>query len=177
MLEPVPEATLTRTPHGLTPSGEGWFIVNVAEARATRSPRFGAACRFEGERQFPQFGVNVRVLQPGQPNALYHRESPQEDFLVLSGECLVMVEDQERPMMAGDFLHLPPGTGHVFIGAGDGPCAILMVGARDPAEEILYPVSETAARHGASVELQTSEPAVAYAGTPPPEPTTIGQPW
>jgi uncharacterized cupin superfamily protein len=177
MFEPVPEATLTPTQHGLAPTGKGWFIVNVSEARAMRSPRFGAACRFEGEDRFPELGINVRVLEPGQPNALYHRESPQEDFLVLSGECLAIVEEEERTMGAGDFLHAPPGTAHVVIGAGDGPCAILMVGTRDPSEELLYPVSETAARHGASVEVETNEAEVAYAGTPPPEPTTIALPW
>jgi uncharacterized cupin superfamily protein len=174
---PVPEASLAPSPDGFTPEGEGWFIVNIAEARGMRSERFGAGCRFEGEQRFLELGINVRVLEPGQPNALYHRESPQEDFLVLSGECIAIVEEQERPMRKGDFLHAPPGTAHVFVGAGDGPCVILMVGTRDPDEDLLYPVSETAARHGASAEHATDDPAIAYAGTPPPRPAMIGLPW
>jgi uncharacterized cupin superfamily protein len=173
----VEEARLREDEGGLVPAGPGWFIVNVADAQATSSERFGASCRFEGpQARFPEFAINVRELQPGQPNCLYHRESAQEAFLVLSGECVAIVEEQERPMRKGDFLYAPPGTAHVFVGAGDGPCSILMVGTRkDP--EGLYPVSETAARHGASVEEETDDPATAYAGSPPIRPGTIGQPW
>jgi uncharacterized cupin superfamily protein len=173
----VAEATLTDTPQGRVPESEGWFIVNLAEARAMHAERFGAACRFEGTAEFPEFGINVRVLQPGQPNCLYHRESVSEAFLVLSGECVAIVEEQERPMRKGDFLYAPPGTAHVFVGAGDGPCSILMVGARKEPLELQYPVSEVAARHGASVEQETDTGKVAYAEMAPPEPTTLPLPW
>jgi len=171
------EAKLTQTPEGLVPAGDGWFIVNVAEARGMRSERFGGAVRFEGESQFEAFGINVRVLEPGQPNCNYHRESQAEAFLVLAGECVAIVEEQERPLKKGDFLYAPPGTAHVFVGAGDGPCAILMVGTRVQPEEVEYPVSEVAARHGASVESQTDSPQEAYADIPRPEPARIELPW
>jgi uncharacterized cupin superfamily protein len=177
MLTKVEEARLTEGEAGLVPEGDGWFIVNVAEAQGMASERFGESCRFEGGVRFPEFAINVRQLQPGQPNCLYHREGGQEAFLVLSGECIAIVEEQERPMRAGDFLHAPPGTAHVFVGAGDGPCAILMVGTRKDPEEVLYPVSETAARHGASADEETDDPRVAYAGSPPPRPGRLGQPW
>jgi len=177
VFERIEEAPLRRSDAGLVPDGDGWFIVNVAEGRGMRSERFGAACVFEGASRFREFGVNVRVLQPGQPNALYHREDAEEAFLVLRGECVAIVEDQERPMRAGDFLHAPNGTAHVLVGAGDGPCAILMIGTRREPETLSYPVSATAARYGASVEQETSDEQVAYAGTAPPEPTTIGMPW
>ena len=80
-------------------------------------------------------------------------------------------------MRKGDFLYAPPGTAHVFVGAGNGPCAILMVGTRIQPEEVVYPVSEVAARHGASVESETDSPQDAYAGTPPPEPARFELPW
>jgi uncharacterized cupin superfamily protein len=172
----VPEAKLTETPGGLVPGGEGWFIVNFADARGMRSERFGESVRFEGEIRFPNLAINVRLLQPGQPNCLYHRESQTEAFLVLEGECIAIVEEEERPMRKGDFLYAPPGTAHVFVGAGDGPCAIVMVSTRILPEELLYPVSEVAARHGASAEAETESEEAAYAGSPPIEPARLELP-
>jgi uncharacterized cupin superfamily protein len=142
----------------------GWFVVNVADAVGVGKEGLGRAAIFESaDDEFPDYGINVHVLQPGEPNCMYHRENQQEDFLVLSGECIAIVEDQERPMRRGDFLHTPAGCAHVFVGAGEGPCAILMVGARNEPDEVLYPVSEVAARHGASVEQETPHPREAYA--------------
>ncbi|MBX5468974.1 MAG: cupin domain-containing protein [Thermoleophilaceae bacterium] len=164
MLDEVPEARLVDTDAGKAPDGEGWFVVNVAEASGMHTDRFGAAARFEGAARFPELGINVRVLQPGQSAGLYHRENAQEGCLVLSGECVAIVEDEERPMRAGDYLHLPPGAAHVVVGAGDGPCALVMVGVRKAEHEVLYPVSERASRYGASVERETADPAAAYAG-------------
>jgi uncharacterized cupin superfamily protein len=172
------EARLTQTPEGLVPEDGGWFVVNIAEARGRRHERFGQAVPFEGEQApFPTFGINVRLLQPRQPNCYYHRESNPEAFLVLEGECIAIVEERERPMRKGDFLYAPPGTAHVIVGAGEGPCAVLMVGTRDEAEELEYPVSEVAARHGASVQEATDDAGVAYAGLDPPQPARFPQPW
>jgi uncharacterized cupin superfamily protein len=106
---------------------------------------------------FPQVGFKIRVLEPGQPNGLYHSETQQEAFLVLSGECRLLVEGEEQLLRTWDFVHSPPGTAHIFVGAGDGPCAILMAGARLTDEELHYPVSELAARYGASVEEETTD--------------------
>ena len=155
-----------------------WFTVNVRDTPWRTHDAFGSACRFEDpESPFPQLGINLRVLQPGQPNCLYHRESQTEAFLVLEGECIAIVEEQERPMRKGDFLYAPPGTAHVFVGAGEGPCAILMVGTRIQPEELLYPVSEVAGRHGAAVESETDSAQEAYAGSPPPGPAQLQLPW
>src|ERR671937_3278648 len=91
----VPEAELEQTENGLVPRGEGWFVVNAREARwFDRGPR-GAVCSFEGEPEFSQLGVNLFVLGPGQPMSMYHWEADQEDFLVLSGEALLIVDDEE----------------------------------------------------------------------------------
>jgi uncharacterized cupin superfamily protein len=178
MFTKIDEAPLRREDDGLTPDGDGWFVVNVAEARALHTERFGDGCRFEGDSRFPEFGINVRVLQPGQPASLYHREDAQEAFLVLSGECLAIIEEHERRLRAGDFVHMPAGVAHVFVGVGDGPCAILMAGARKAEREMFYPVSEVAARYGASVERETDSPEEAYHGSggswSKPEYTTLG---
>ncbi|MCI0636052.1 MAG: cupin domain-containing protein, partial [Actinobacteria bacterium] len=144
----VPEAKLNPTEHGLVPEGEGWFVVNAREARWWHSDELGRAVLFEGEPRFAEVGVNIQVLQPGQPNCMYHGEDCQENFLVLSGECLLLIEGEERPLRAWDFVHCPPWTEHVFVGAGLGPCAILMVGRR-PDDAVRYPVAEVALRHGA----------------------------
>ena len=162
--ERIEEARLEQTEAGLAPRGEGWFIVNVADAPGIASDELGRAVLFEGDSRFPDYGINVHVLRPGEPNCMYHRENQQEDFLVLSGECVAIVEDEERPMRRGDFLHTPAGCAHVFVGAGGGPCAILMVGTRKQPDEVVYPESEVARRHGAGVERETADPKEAYAG-------------
>ena len=129
-----------------------------------RSDAFGADCIFEGdEAPFADVGFTLCVLRPGQPNGMYHRETNQEDFLVLSGECLLIVEGEERRLRAWDFVHCPADAAHVIVGAGDGPCVFLAVGARKPGLTVDYPVNETALRHGAGVERQTSKPNEAYA--------------
>jgi uncharacterized cupin superfamily protein len=166
----VPEAPLEDSGSGLAPAGEGWFVVNVRDAERWSSETFGSASVFETrEFSFPQFGINVNVLRPGEPNCLYHSESQQEAFLVLSGECKLLVEGEERLLRAWDFFHSPAGTAHVFVGAGEEPCAILMVGARTDDEQLLYPVSEVAARYGASAEKETPDPKEAYARFQPAE--------
>ncbi len=156
------EAKLVQTEEGLVPEGEGWYVLNAREARWFHNDEFGSACTFEGDIRFQEFGINIGVLEPGQPACLYHREDAQENFLVLWGECLLLVEGEERRLKAWDFVHCPPWTEHVFVGAGDGTCGILAVGARGR-EEIVYPVSELARRHGASAEQETPDPKKAYA--------------
>ncbi len=157
------EAKLEKHEGGMAPAGDGWYILHASEAMWITSDRFSTNCLFEGPRRhFPQIGINIRVIEPGRPACLYHSETTQEDFYVISGECLLLVEGEERRLRAGHFVHCPPGTHHVFIGAGDGPCAILMVGARTPGQGVRYPVSEAAARHGASAEKETTDPREAY---------------
>jgi uncharacterized cupin superfamily protein len=166
----VPEARLEDSGSGLTPVGEGWFVVNVRDAEwwtsdNTGKQRIGSACNFESqELEFPQFGFLLHVLEPGEPNGLYHAESEQEAFLVLSGECRLLVEGEERLLGQWDFFHSPAGTEHIFVGAGDGPCVILMAGARSEDFQVRYPVSELAARYGASAKKETSDLKQAYAG-------------
>jgi uncharacterized cupin superfamily protein len=166
----VPEARLEDAGSGLAPAGAGWFVVNVRDAEWWTSETFGSGCGFESEEfPFPELGINFSVLEPGQPNCLYHSESQQEAFLVLSGECRLLVDGEERLIHQWDFVSCPAGTEHVFVGASDGPCVILMVGARSSDEQLLYPVSELAARYGASAEGETPEPRQAYARFARPE--------
>lgn len=165
------EAHLDDTDSGLAPATEGWFVVNVRDAQWVTSDAFGSGCEFESRANaFPQLGINISVLEPGKPTCLYHSESLQEAFLVLSGECRLLVNGEERLLEPWDFFHCPAGVEHVFVGAGNGPCVVLMVGARSEDEQLLYPVSELAARYGASAEKETPDPGQAYASFERPKP-------
>lgn len=144
---------------------DGWFVVNVRDAKWWENSAFGRVCSFEQEGPFEQIGIRIYILEPGKPNCRYHREDAQEDFLVLSGECKLLVNGEERALEAWDFVHCPPGVTHVFVGAGDGPCAILMLGRR-PVDRIFYPKSEMARRYGAEAPEPTPEPRVAYSDVP-----------
>jgi uncharacterized cupin superfamily protein len=161
---PVPEASIEQTPGGAVPSGAGWFVLNLVGARGFSTDGHGVFCGFEApDAPFEDFGINVHVLQPGERSALYHAETAQEGFLVLAGECIAVVEQQERLLRQWDYLHCPPGTAHGLLGAGDGPCAILMIGARVENEELIYPRSDLALRHNAGVEQETRSGKEAYA--------------
>ena len=162
----VPEAELQQTEHGLVPTGDGWFVLNARDSRWYHGESRGAFCDFEGDQDFPQVGVNLQVLMPGQPMAMYHWEVDQEDFLVLSGEALLIVEGEERTLRAWDFFHCASLTKHTIVGAGDGPCVVVAIGARANQEGPDwggYTADETAARHGVGVEEDTNEPEKAYA--------------
>jgi uncharacterized cupin superfamily protein len=162
----VPEAELQETEHGLVATGEGWFVVNARDARWYHAEGRSAFCDLEGDQDFSQLGVNVQVLLPGQPMAMYHWEVDQEDFLVVSGEAVLVVEGEERTLRAWDFFHCPTLTKHTLVGAGDGPCIVIAVGARanqDGPGWGGYTVDEAAARHGVSVERDTNEATEAYA--------------
>ena len=162
----VPEARLDDFGSGLAPVTEGWFVVNVRDAEWWSTGWCGWDCAFENETQkveFAQVGIRLRVLEPGQPGGMYHAESDQEAFLVLSGECRLLVEGEERLLRQWDFFHCPAWTEHIVVGAGDGRSVILMAGARSADAQGLYPVSELAARYGASAEHETSDPQEVYA--------------
>jgi quercetin dioxygenase-like cupin family protein len=162
----VSEARLADSGSGLTPVTEGWFVVNVRDAEWWFADTRGARCAFENEYgeppvEFAQVGINVTVLERGQ-TVLYHAESNQEAFLVLAGECTLLVEYEERRLRPWDFFHSPPWTEHAFAGTGEEPCVIVMIGARS-SPDVRYPASELAARYGASVAEETSDWRKAYA--------------
>ena len=174
----VEEARLEAVDSGLAPRSEGWFVLNVQDAAWLTNEAFGAGCVFEANGPvlrrrpdlealtFPQLGLTIDVIWPGQPSGLYHAETNQEAFLVLAGECVLLVEGEERPLRAWDFVHCPPGTAHAFVGAGDGPCVIFMAGRRSTDQKIFYPGSDLARRRGAGVETETSSADDAYAPFP-----------
>jgi uncharacterized cupin superfamily protein len=187
------EARLEEVGSGLAPVSEGWFVVNARDAAWLTNDAFGARCVFEADtpvlrkrpdlsvQRFPQLGLGIQVIQPGQPSTLYHAETNQEGFLILAGECLLLVEGEERRLKAWDFVHCPHGTAHAFVGAGDGPCVIFLVGSRTREKDTLYPDSDLARRHGAGVEIETRSPSEAYTSLPhwqPERPDTWnGLPW
>jgi uncharacterized cupin superfamily protein len=162
----VPEAPLEHTETGLQPASDGWFVLNAHDA-CWYDGELGAYTPFAREdARFEQVRFNIVILRPGEPNGMYHGEDVQEDFLVLAGECLLLVEGEERRLRAWDFVHCPPWTEHIFVGAGGEPCLIAMVSARRKGDGIRYPVNELARTHGASVEKETTYPSEAYARFP-----------
>jgi uncharacterized cupin superfamily protein len=187
----VPEAPLEQTDFGLLPAGEGWFVLNARTARWIHRPGQGKYPSLMGKGDFPQLAMGLNVLAPGEPMAMYHWETDQEDFLVLSGEALLIIEGEERPLRQWDFVHCPPGTKHVIVGAGESLCIVFAVGALEhhttgtlvdgtlqgAADWGAYTVNEAALRHGAGVEEETTDAEVAYARFPQPEPTRYGDAW
>jgi len=167
----VPEAELKQTSDGLIPQGDGWFVLNARDATWIRSEERGQDTDFQGGQEWAQLGFRIQVVAPGQ-RGMYHGERGQEDFLVVSGECVLVIEGEERPLRAWDFVHCPPWTRHVFVGTGEGPCVIVMAGSRVGGFEVVYPMDEVAAKHDASVLQETSSPDEAYARWEPEERTS-----
>jgi uncharacterized cupin superfamily protein len=175
----IDEAKLEDVGSGLAPATPGWFVVNATDAAWVRNEAFGNRCVFESSdrvlqerpdlapQMFEQTGFTLAVLEPGKPSGMYHSESTQEDFLVLSGTCLLIIEEEQRPLKAWDFVHCPPGTDHTFVGTGDAPCVIFMIGARRGEDDtISYPRSEVARAQNAGVHTETDTPSEAYAPFP-----------
>jgi uncharacterized cupin superfamily protein len=179
----VAHARLERTAHGSVPADDGWFVLNARDARWRHVDERRRSAYFEGDARFPQFGVGLVVLAPGEPMAMYHWEVDQEDFLVLAGAAALVVEGQERPLRQWDFVHCPAGTRHVIVGAGDTPCTVLAIGARERqnagGEWGAYVVDDAARRYDASVAEETTDEDLAYARFPFPEATAYGGwlPW
>jgi uncharacterized cupin superfamily protein len=176
----VPEAHLEQTEHGLVPTGEGWFVLNAREARWYHAEGRTAFCDLEGDQDFPQLGINVQVMQPGEAMAMYHWEADQEDFLIVSGGALLIIEGEERALRAWDFFHCPAHTRHTILGAGDGPCVVVAVGTRayaDTPEWGGYPVNDVASRHGAGVAVETNDPREAYAPVTKRKQTSYRDDW
>jgi uncharacterized cupin superfamily protein len=175
----VEEATLEDTGAGLAPTSEGWFVLNARDARWLEKPGQGHNLPLTGDDEdeaetfFPLLGMSLRVMGPGEPSTTYHWENEQEDFLVLAGEALLIVEGQERRLKQWDFVHCPPETRHAFVGAGEGPCVLLCVGSRQFQKDGpwgSYCADETAERHNAGSPEDTQDGDVAYARFPEPRP-------
>jgi len=186
----IPEAPLEETEFGLRPAGNGWFVLNARDARWADRRGRGHEAGLQGKGDFAQLGIGLYVLRPGEPMAMYHWETDQEDFLVLSGEAVLVIEGEERPLRQWDFVHCPAGAKHVIVGAGDARCVVFAVGAREHHTVILpdgtmdgapdwgaYAVDEAALRHGAGVEEETTDADVAYARFPELVPTRYRDGW
>jgi uncharacterized cupin superfamily protein len=176
----VREAELEQTEAGFVLTSAGWFVMNVRDGRWFEKPGQGYSLpltgdnEYEAETFFPMLGMAIRVVNPGEPSTTYHWETEQENFLVLAGEALLIVEGQERRLKQWDFVHCPPETRHAFVGAGDGPCVLLCTSSRQFQKDGpwgFYCADETAARHNASSPEDTQDGTVAYARFPPSKPT------
>ena len=143
-----------------------WHIANIRDANWYDEGPFGVSGNFQRDERFDEFGFNFAVVWPGQPVAMYHRETHQEGFLVVAGECLLLVEGEERPLRRWDFVHCPGGTNHMIVGAGRGLSVVVAVGARGGRKGLVYPVEPLALEHGVGVERETTKPQEAYAAFP-----------
>jgi uncharacterized cupin superfamily protein len=156
------EAKLIETDTGRVPEGEGWFILNLRDAAWETMERAGTWLAIQAEGVPNQIGVGAHVLPPGESTGFYHREGNQEGFLVLEGECLVVVEGEERVLRQWDYFHCPPETAHIMIGGGAQGCVLFMFGNRLPEAKTQYLVDPVAARHGVSVSEPTDSAREAY---------------
>jgi len=184
----VPEAPPEQTEAGLVAGGAGWFVVNARDARWVHREGRGAVLPFTGWWEtddeaewrrvlsFPQLGLNLFVLAPGEPMSIYHGEEAQEDFLVLSGRCALLIEGEERPLAQWDFVHCPAWTEHTIVGGGDALCVVLAVGSRG-AHGIRFPFDEAALKHGAAAERSTTDGSEAYARFQPGRETPYREGW
>src|SRR3954454_10358810 len=161
----MPQASVRMSKNGLVVDGEGWFVMNARASRWKDEGPLGSYCTFEGKRRFPHFGINISVLEPGEGLGMYHREDGQEAFLVLAGECTLIVEGQKRRLTEWDFFYCAPGTEHIIVTSGAQRAVVLAVGARGRGVGggVIYKVCKAAARYGASVARETTDSAVAYA--------------
>jgi uncharacterized cupin superfamily protein len=163
------ESQLEETDVGLVPTSQGWFVLNAREAPWFVRNGRGFLCEFEsvdGRCDFEQLGINITVLRDGEPMSMYHWEADQEDFLLVAGEAIAIVEGEERRLRAWDFLHCPAGTPHTIVGAGPEACVIVAVGARGRStgpDWGAYTLDDAASRLGAGVDEETADPEVAYA--------------
>jgi uncharacterized cupin superfamily protein len=180
----VEESPLRQGEHGLVPTGTGWFVLNARDTPWIEREGRGAYSEFEAfegaNESFAQLGINITVLGPGEPMAVYHYENDQEDFLVVAGEGLLIIEGEERPLGTWDFVHCPSGTNHVILGASETPCVVVAVGARERStgpDWGAYTVDQAAIRHNAGVERATTDPDEAYAPFGPSGKTRYREGW
>ena len=171
----IEEARLEDRGEGLVVASQGWFVLNARDARWFDTPGWRHSLpltgtdEYEAETFFPMLGMALRVLEPGKPMSAYHWETEAEDFLVLAGTPLVIVEGQERMLRQWDFVHCPPGANHVFVGAGDGPSIVLAASSRQFQKDGpwgYYTADPVAADHGASPPETTQDGALAYRDFP-----------
>ncbi len=157
------------------PEEAGWFVVNARDAAWSTVERGGTWVSFEAKGVPNQIGAGLHVLPPGESTGLYHREDNQEGFLVLEGECLLVVEGEERRLRRWDYFHCAPGTGHILVGAsGEVPCVLFCFGNRLPDDGTRYLVEPAAAVHGASAAEETGSTEEAYG---PRELRRVPAPW
>lgn len=88
-----------------------------------------------------QFGANITILPPGAMSSLRHWHRHEDEFvMVTQGELVLVQDDGERLLRAGDCAAFPAGdtNGHHFINRGGAEARFLVVGARAPLEVVTY---------------------------------------
>jgi|SRR5581483_1845923 len=152
-----------------------WFVRNARDLEWTRNG-LGAYCDLlqGGDDAAEEFAINLNVLGRGEPMALYHHEPHQEGFLVLRGECELIVEGESHALRRWDYVHCSADVPHVVVGAGDDPALVLAVGSRVGGGRATYPPEPLAARYGASTDDEHDARA-AYARFGPTDPVPFSE--
>jgi uncharacterized cupin superfamily protein len=167
------EAPFEETEHGLVCKGDGWFLVNARDVRWRESTGRGVSSNVGGDMLFDQLGVGITIVGPGEPTTMYHWESNEEDFIVLRGGGIAILDGEEHQLRQWDAIHCPPGVAHAFVGGPDG-LVLFGVGAREHADEGAYVADPVAARFGAAPERDTDDTGEAYKRFGPREPVRYG---
>jgi uncharacterized cupin superfamily protein len=146
-------------------------VVNAREA-SWEHDRLRSRIRFggEGKAHFDEVGVAMYWLESGQAMSLYHHEAGQEDFLVLRGEPLLIVEEVERGLRLWDLVHCPPRTPHAIVNPSAEPALIFALGARRERGSARYPHSAAARARGVERAGNSDRADAAYADLAPPRP-------
>lgn len=107
-------------------------------------PPYDAPCRARKRRRLgkaaglSQFGVNLLTLEPGVWSSQRHWHSAEDEFVwVLSGEVVLIDNDGETVLYAGDCAGFPKGdpNGHHIVNRSDRAATLLEVGTRNPEED------------------------------------------
>lgn len=118
--------------------------INPAEAPVGQGTRYppphDAPCkdrkwiRLGDAAGITQFGVNLLTLEPGVWSSQRHWHTHEDEFAyVLEGELVLVTDDGEEMMRAGDCVGFKAGVpdGHTLQNRTDKPARILVIGTRD----------------------------------------------
>jgi uncharacterized cupin superfamily protein len=136
-----------------TPGERPATIVNLdaLEADSLTRPRVQRTRRNFGRRLGSErTGLQHVVVGPGKESTAQHCHSIEEEiFVVLDGDGVLILDDQETPVTPGTVIGRPAATGvaHV-LRAGDGGLTYLAYGTRDPGDICYYPRSNKIAFRG-----------------------------
>jgi uncharacterized cupin superfamily protein len=104
-------------------------------------PQFNAPCaerirqRLGNAGGLTDFGINLMHLPPGNWSSQRHAHSHEDECVyILEGELVLIEDEGETTLRAGDFAAFPKGTGngHHMINRSGAAAVYLEIGSRHP---------------------------------------------